>query len=47
VITTDNRFGYGFDGKKKWFAVPRDHPLFTADVATHELWHAIFDYYFY
>lgn len=47
VISTDNRFGYGFYGKKKWFAVPRDHPLFAVDVATHELWHAIFNQHYY
>lgn len=46
ILSTANRFGYNHNGSKKWFACSYRTPLFSIDIAMHEIMHFVFHKYF-
>ena len=47
ILSTADRFGYNPKGNVKWFACSYKSPLFSVDIAMHEIMHFVFHEHFY
>lgn len=46
ILSTADRFGYNPKGNRKWFACSYKSPLFSIDIAMHEIMHFVFHEHF-